>query len=121
MTDPLDNVTLIARYQLDPDTDIIGAHELTNQAGITYRQLDFWTRCGWLTPLPRRLDHDMPGQGYPRVYPIDQVDLARQMRRLIDAGLTSPLSLVHDTAVALLERGEARLGEFTLTPTQEAS
>jgi hypothetical protein len=115
MTEPLDNVTLIARYQLDPDAEIIGAHELTNRAGITYRQLDFWTRCGYLTPLKDRI----PRTGYPRVYPLDQVDLARQMRRLVDAGLTTPMSLVHDTAVALLEQGEAQLGDFTITPRQE--
>lgn len=103
----------------DDETPVIGAHQLTIEAGITYRQLDYWTRCGYLTDAPRP---QHAGSGSPRVYTLDQVDLAREMRRLIDAGLGGTrLALVADTARELLAHGSARLGDFTITPRQETN
>jgi hypothetical protein len=113
---PLHNVVLIGRAGLDPDADVIGAHQLTIEAGITYRQLDFWTRCGYLTPVTDAL----PGSGRPRVYSIDQVDLARQMARVLAAGVREA-SVAHDVAVELLAHGQARLGDFTITHHHEES
>lgn len=97
------------------DGDLIGAHELTLQAGITYRQLDFWTRCGYLATLT----DNTPGSGRPRVYSLDQVDLAREMARLTVVGLRA--GVAHDVAVALLADGRADLGAYTLTPRQETA
>jgi hypothetical protein len=99
----------------DVDDHVIGAHELTIAAGITYRQLDYWTRLGYLTPW----NSPTPGSGVPRVYPLDQVDVASTMRAVIAAGVTTPMSLVHQTAVDLLAAGEAQLGDFTIRPRHQ--
>ena len=122
MTDQLDNVRPLHPDAQDPfDYDgqlVIGAHALTNEAGITYRQLDYWTRCGYLTPVHK----PTPGSGHPRIYPLDQVDLAREMGRLIAAGIvTTPMSLVHEVAIELLDTGRAQVGDFTITPRQETA
>jgi hypothetical protein len=115
---PLHNVVLIGRAGLDPDADVIGAHQLTIEAGITYRQLDFWTRCGHLTTVKK----PTPGSGRPRVYPVDQVPLAREMGRLIRAGIvTTPMTLVRETAVQILATGHAQVGDFTITHHEESA
>lgn len=52
-------------------------------AGITYRQLDYWTKRG-LIPLPDQ----HPGSGSARSYPPDAVRVAVIMAALIRAGFT---------------------------------
>lgn len=96
---------------------MIGAHALTIKADLTYRQVDFWTRCGYL----KAVHVDITGSGYPREYGNDQLPIARHMSRLTKAGL--PAKLAHQAALQLLADGKARLGDFTLVPNdrQEAS
>jgi DNA-binding transcriptional MerR regulator len=50
--------------------------------GITYRQLDYWTRQGHLKPR-----QDAPSSGVPRKWPLAELEVARRMARLTDAGL----------------------------------
>jgi hypothetical protein len=50
--------------------------------GLTMRQLEYWTRTGYLRPL-----NPAPGTGVPREYPTAERDIARTMLRLIAAGL----------------------------------
>lgn len=112
---PVDNVLVLHARDLHTDAvadDHIGAHQLTIEADITYRQLDYWTRLGFLRPCTA----PEPGSGYVRVYPRDQIPLAREMRRVLAAGITTPMSLVHHLATELLATGSAQLGEYTLTP-----
>lgn len=51
--------------------------------GVTYRQLDYWTRRGWLRPEPRKKETT----GVPRVWPWPELHVARLMARLVAAGI----------------------------------
>lgn len=51
--------------------------------GITYRQLDYWTRCGLLQP-----DAATPGSGNRRVWTDEELMVAARAARLHAAGLT---------------------------------
>lgn len=88
---------------------MIGAHALTIKADLTYRQVDFWTRAGYLQPTTA----DITGSGIPREYPDDQLPIAREMSRLTKAGI--PAKVAHQLALDLLAEGRARLGDFTIT------
>ena len=50
--------------------------------GPTYRQLDFWTRAGYLQPC----QHVVRGTGNSRHWPVDQADLASRMHDLTNMG-----------------------------------
>lgn len=56
--------------------------EVAAEAGITYRQLDYWTRNGWL-----HADVDRPGSGITRDWPLPEIAIARLMGRMTRAGL----------------------------------
>lgn len=95
------------------------SHDLTIVAGLTYRQVDYWTRAGYLTPI----GNPRPGHGYPREYADDQVSLAVQMSRLTKAGI--PMPQARDVAWQLLAQGYADLGHlatphFVLMPVHHA-
>ncbi|GAA3550586.1 hypothetical protein GCM10022419_033550 [Nonomuraea rosea] len=51
--------------------------------GLTYRQLDHWTRRGWLRPA------HAGGTGNARVWPAAELQIADLMRRLTRAGLAA--------------------------------
>jgi hypothetical protein len=75
-----------AADQADTANRAIGAHELTNEAGITYRQLDFWTRAGYL--------HAMPGTGQgtgsSRRFAPDEVEVCCRMAALVNIDIAVP-------------------------------
>ena len=50
--------------------------------GLTYRQLDFWVRKGYLKPI--RLG---PGRGTDRMFPASEVQVAAKMAAYVAAGL----------------------------------
>ncbi len=52
-------------------------------AGMSYRQLDYWVHQGYLNP-----GHARPGSGSWRSWPPTEVTVARLMYRLVTAGLT---------------------------------
>jgi len=60
-----------------PDPDLPGPF-----LGISYRQLDYWTRIGLLRPID-----PTPGSGVARTWPDAEVVVAHMIRRLLDAGL----------------------------------
>lgn len=78
---------MTARYA----ADTVGSTELMRAAGMTYRQLDYWTRRGVLFA-----DHPTPGSGAQRVYPADEVPVACALVRLMAAGL--PLDMAAELA-----------------------
>lgn len=93
---------------LPDDRDWVTASELTAAANITYRQLDYWCRTGLLTATQRR-----PGTGNDRHFGLDQVDRARVVAALYDAGRWLWLD---PTIVDDLLAGEALdIGPLTLT------
>lgn len=90
----------------------VTAHQISNAADITYRQVDFWTRNGYL--VPDQGPAFLQGTGYPRDYPRHQLDHAVLMAHLVRAGFLAKAA--HTVALALEEHGTAQLGPFTLTP-----
>lgn len=79
----------------------MNAPELAQRAGISYRQLDYWIRKGWI-------DGTNPGTGYVRRFAEEDAARVMMMAKLIAAGL-------HPARAAelcgwLLETGVVRLG-----------
>jgi DNA-binding transcriptional MerR regulator len=58
-------------------------NEVRLHADISYRQLDHWTRKGYITPFER----DREGQGHEREYPEKQANKARWMGCLVKLGI----------------------------------
>lgn len=79
------------------------------ELGITYRQLDHWARCGYLRP-DRRWAGKTLGAGSPRVWPAEELEVARRMGRLTAAGL--PAKLAASFARDSWPRGEIAPGIF---------
>lgn len=73
--------------------------DVTRITGATYRQLDHWTRRGYLRPA-----EPTPGTGVPRSWPPQEVEVARVMARLVTAGV------VPDRAAAVAREHVARGG-----------
>lgn len=53
--------------------------------GVSYRQLDYWARMGYLNV-------DEPGSGRRRDWPPGELAVARQMGRLVQAGIPPELA-----------------------------
>jgi MerR-like DNA binding protein len=56
-------------------------------AGITYRQLDYWARMGYLRP-----SQPAPGSGNWRRWSADERRVAVTMARLVSAGVAVPVA-----------------------------
>lgn len=56
------------------------------RAGITYRQLDFWTRSGYIT-----MTRSAAGSGSQRVFSESEVAVVKRLAMLVRAGV-SPLA-----------------------------
>lgn len=61
------------------------AMEVLALAGITYRQLDYWTRSGYLAGCATG-SVATPGNGYPRAYTPDETVRVAQIACLVRAG-----------------------------------
>ena len=61
------------------------APEWLEGSGVTYRQLDYWARQGWLLPETR---DGGTGPGYHRRWPEPERRVAALMSRLVASGLT---------------------------------
>jgi DNA-binding transcriptional MerR regulator len=57
--------------------------QLAAAVGVTYRQIDYWTRRGFVRPYV--MD---PGNGHPRDYPPSEIRIARDLAALVAAGVT---------------------------------
>lgn len=62
-------------------------HELAQAARITYRQADYWTDRGWLTPLGDPHPGSSGDRDAWRVYPPEMVERARLLGRLTRLGI----------------------------------
>lgn len=60
------------------------APEAQRITGITYRQLDYWTRTGLVTPSVK----DARGSGSQRLYSFQDLATLKVIKRLLDTGLT---------------------------------
>lgn len=59
-------------------------HDLAEEFGVSFRQLDYWIRQGYLHTAP----NEKTGSGYLRQMEDSEVKIAHYMVRLVNAGLT---------------------------------
>lgn len=89
------------------ERDWVTTSELIDEARITYRQADYWTRTGVITPL----DKARPGSGIVRRYSVDQIARASAYADLLDAGVS--LTVARLVIDQLLATGQATHGHVT--------
>jgi len=58
--------------------------DVCNIVGISYRQLDYWTRTGLVRPSVR----DARGSGTQRLYSFQDLALLRIIKKLLDTGVS---------------------------------
>lgn len=77
-----DVVALPVDPATDPDDGLLRSLEVCARAGCTYRQLDFWTRCGYVKAA-------RPGKGHGtrRGYDDAEIAIIRRMAALVHVGL----------------------------------
>jgi len=63
-------------------TAVLSSREAADRAGITYRQLDYWTRAA----LPVLTDHAEPGSGNRRRWQPHQVAVLTVVGRCVELG-----------------------------------
>lgn len=85
----------------------VGAGKLATEAGITYRQLDHWTRNGFITA-----EQYDTGSGYHRSYSETERRVTRIMGPLVADGLHPKTA--SRVAREIVTGGTARLGGFTV-------
>lgn len=83
------------------------SHEEMLNVGITRRQLDYWTRQGYLHCEDREVDTS----GYPRRWPIAERDIAMLMQRMITAGVTVEVAATVARQVVETGMPEASIGD----------
>ena len=64
--------------------DTLGSEQVAERAGVTVRQVDHWSRKGYLQPAPRPRETS----GHPRRFDEQEARIARLMGRLTSAGLS---------------------------------
>jgi DNA-binding transcriptional MerR regulator len=80
---------------------------IEDSMGISYRQLDHWSRCGYLRPDG--------GDGVQRIWPHSEIRIGRMMSRLIAIGLTPETAAeyaraaVENNVTMLLELRDGKL------------
>jgi DNA-binding transcriptional MerR regulator len=77
-------------------------------AGITYRQLDYWARIGFVEPTVR----GATGSGTQRLYSFTDIVVLRVVKRLLDSGVS--LQQIRTAVAHLRERGVEDLSKVTL-------
>lgn len=93
----------------DAERDWVTAPELCTLAGLSFRQADYWTRTGLITPI----DEATPGQGNYRRYSAAEVDKAKAVSALLRAGLQLPSIRKH--IHEFLSTGQLTTGPVTIT------
>lgn len=86
----------------DLDEPLYTGPEVCRATGITYRQLDYWARQGYLVP-----EIEAAGQGSRRLYNRSQLGIVLGIRRMLAAGLSFPLAF---ELAYRWERGGNRFG-----------
>jgi DNA-binding transcriptional MerR regulator len=83
--------------------------EVAAATGISYRQLDYWVRCGLVT-----CDHDPAGSGNPRTFDPAVVPYVALIGRLVHQLGIAP-ALAAYVAAQLRDGRTAEVGDFTIT------
>lgn len=89
---------------------------LTSKLGITYRQLDFWVRQGYLHPRHKG------GSGNARDFTGEEELVLTRMARLVNAGIRPDVA-ARAARNVVIDHGTSyvRLGDNVLVKTCEAS
>lgn len=98
----------------EPAHEHLLATEFTAAAGVSYRQLDYWTRRGVI----RTADQDHEGSGIHRRYLAADVPVVRLMGRIQGLNL-SDVETVRGLAEYLLGEGSMRLGPLHIYLTND--
>ncbi len=77
-------------------------------AGITYRQLDYWARTGFVEPSIR----PAKGSGSQRLYGFRDILVLKVVKRLLDTGIS--LQQIRTAVTVLREHGLTDLAKITL-------
>jgi DNA-binding transcriptional MerR regulator len=77
-------------------------------AGITYRQLDYWTRTELVVPSVRAAH----GSGSQRLYSFRDICVLKVVKRLLDTGIS--LQQIRTAVLHLRDRGTDDLARLTL-------
>ncbi len=93
--------------QLDEERTGYRGPTVCKIVGVTYRQLDYWTRTELVTPSVRAAK----GSGTQRLYSFDDVVQLRVIKRLLDTGVS--LQRVRGAVEELRVRGQT-LADMTL-------
>ena len=90
------------------------AIEACEVVGVTYRQLDHWTRKGYIRPKHRQGRYN--GSGFPREWSDLELDVARTIARLVEIGfMVAPAAVLARRIVVDQYEHEFELGDnFTL-------
>jgi hypothetical protein len=72
----------LAEAELPPDECTYSSYEVMEMTGASYRQVDHWSRKGWIQGMPREV-----GCGYQRVWTPEMVEEVRWLLRASKAFL----------------------------------
>jgi hypothetical protein len=89
--------------------DGLGSNDVVQRAGITYRQLHYWTTHGYISTT-----RDSQGSGTPLLYPMGSVIKARVMGSLVNSLHMTP-EAASDVADTILRDGSADVAGFRIT------
>ncbi len=98
-------------YQPLPE-GYVNAAQLATLAGVTYRKVDYWTRCGYLQPIV-----DAPGSGLQRAFSTSEVAVARLINSLADDGLLPHVAAAR--ARELLDTGTTQIAGMPIHLPEE--
>lgn len=99
---------------MDQPENTLTGPETADAAGISFRQLDYWTRTGKIRALPRGPD---ASSGRPRYYPPEEVAAVTLMADLVRDGLQPNAAIAY--ARELLETGTTRIAGMTVHLPQD--
>lgn len=91
---------------------LVNGAQLATLTGLSYRQVDFWTRSGYLHPV-----ETSPGSGHQWMYPPSEVTAALLMATLVEAGLLP--AVAYGIASDLLDLGVAHIAGMPIHLPQE--
>ncbi len=105
-----EQMQLLFDDDLEPQSEELGYRGPTaaTAAGITYRQLDYWARTGFVEPTIRPAS----GSGTQRLYGFRDIVVLKVVKRLLDAGIS--LQQIRQAVTYLRERGSTDLAQVTL-------
>ncbi len=85
--------------------------DLARRAGVSYRQINYWTSEGWLSTTS---PEEQPGPGHPVEYPPEAITKARVMGSLVRMFSMSPRR-ASSLADEIVRNGRAQVEGYTIT------